>query len=828
MIVKPSAAPEHMLWASPADAAAVALTTGWWVFPCRWDKEPACHWPSWATCDTTWIEEMWPREGAAVGIACKPSGLVVIDWDRSPGPVWPRPVTLERLSCGRHLPHQIFEQRSDREWIGNPVLDFGEVKGAGGTDGGYVVLSDLPDNGQAAVPCPDEIYDAIEMRLKSGVIGAGVSTPRAAVHGPLRELLSDANVFTGSTSTTFVTQHVKRWREREGPGDRHVQMLRIVESAFIEGMAGDLDLTEAYDALYDEWSALKPGEDGEYERLWRGELERYEGGNAELLEKIEERKTGGPGVVVLTAAAEAATLERITAPSREAEERRERAASKGDEGGAEPPPSVTAVDSGGTGPRPDACPVLPREFWDKRPVLGKIRDAALNRLVSPDVLLGACATRTVAMADERLLLDPSVSNIGNKGIYVAAVGRSGSGKSVVGIARELLPDDARMRPSKLGFQQLNVGSSAGILKRFFGMIPDPDWEEPEEPELTPTGKPSKRAVKPPTVLGRVNSGLLLVADEMRMLADIGGKGGMMTFELFDSAYTNAELGFTWASEPSSLPPVEPCTYTISAFAGLQPELAAIFVNPERTAGGTVQRWTFLSASHPDKAERLRVKQKPLEPLGVKLPTLEDLAAARGTLPYRIPLALMTGELCVEIPPDVWLLIREMNILYGEGFGERLDGHLYLMQKKWAACLMMWDGRISLSQEDWDLAGEVVGVHREVRAWTLREGLEEEHAVGVARVAMSVAVGSEGVETAEERSNTKGAWNIATWLWDAKGAGEGTGTDAFKHCSSRIRGDENRKDHVRRVIIETGWGKQEIRGDAEWFVRGDVRPPKRCP
>jgi hypothetical protein len=817
VIAKPSAAPEHMLWASPAQAAAIAVVTGWWVFPCRWDKEPACHWPSWATCDGAEVEAAWPEEGAAVGIACKPSELVVIDWDSDPGSIWPRPVTMERLSSGRHMPHQFFEQRADRDPIGNPVLDFGEVKGAGGTDGGYVVLSDLPDNGQAAVPCPDEIYDAIEMRLKSGSIVAVGGARRVTVHGPVRELLADQMTYDGSpgTSTSFSAQHVRRWREREGPGDRHNQMLSVVESAFIEGMAGDLDLCEVYDALYDEWSALKPGEEGEYEVMWRGELERYDAGDPRLCDAIEERRSGGPGVAALTAAAEAATVERITAPFREVEERRERVERNGDEGGSEPPPSVTEVEDGDTGPHWETCPVLPREFWDRRAVLGKIRNAALNRLVSPDVLLGACVARTAAMTDERLLLPPTVSTIGNKGIYVAAIGRSGSGKSVVEIARELLPDDAGLRPSGMGFQQLNVGSSAGILSRLFGMIPE-EGEEPEE------GK--KR--KPTMVLGRVNSGLLLVADEMRMLADIGRRGGMMTFELFDSAFTNATLGFTWKGVDSKLPPVEPSTYSLCAFAGLQPELAGIFVNPERSAGGTVQRWTFLSAAHPDMGERVDDVEKSVEPLGVKIPTMRDLAVDRGLSEVNAAMMLAAGKLTISIPESVRREIRHVALLYRAGFGDRLDGHMYLMQKKWAVVFALWDGRVTMTEADWEDAREVVMTHRLVREWTLREGLEEEREVGVARAAMAVTVGTEAVDTAEEKSNIRGAWNIATWLWD--GRGEGTATDAFKHCSSRIRKSEERKDHVRRVISETGWAKQEIRGDAEWFVVGEVSPPRRCP
>jgi hypothetical protein len=89
----------------------LAAVTGWWVFPCGVDRRPACDWPRWASADPAYVEKYWPRCGAAVGVACGLSGLVVVDWDRVPED-WPSFRTYERLSVTKAMPHQYFSQRA--------------------------------------------------------------------------------------------------------------------------------------------------------------------------------------------------------------------------------------------------------------------------------------------------------------------------------------------------------------------------------------------------------------------------------------------------------------------------------------------------------------------------------------------------------------------------------------------------------------------------------------------------------------------------------------------------------------------------------------------
>jgi hypothetical protein len=66
------------------DIALAAARRGWHVFPLRPDdKRPAVKdWETRATCDLDRITRCWSAGAYNVGIACGPSGLVVVDLDR--------------------------------------------------------------------------------------------------------------------------------------------------------------------------------------------------------------------------------------------------------------------------------------------------------------------------------------------------------------------------------------------------------------------------------------------------------------------------------------------------------------------------------------------------------------------------------------------------------------------------------------------------------------------------------------------------------------------------------------------------------------------------
>ena len=68
-----------------AGAAAGLASQGYHVFPCRpFDKRPAIdQWEQRATANPDHVHDAWMRRyrGANIGLACGPSGLVVVDPD---------------------------------------------------------------------------------------------------------------------------------------------------------------------------------------------------------------------------------------------------------------------------------------------------------------------------------------------------------------------------------------------------------------------------------------------------------------------------------------------------------------------------------------------------------------------------------------------------------------------------------------------------------------------------------------------------------------------------------------------------------------------------
>jgi len=101
---------------STLTVALAAAARGWHVFPLRPDdKRPAVRdWETRATVDADRIRRCWTHGPYGVGIACGPSGLLVIDLDtakpgQTPPPQWSDPMCragadVFGLLCARHDP----------------------------------------------------------------------------------------------------------------------------------------------------------------------------------------------------------------------------------------------------------------------------------------------------------------------------------------------------------------------------------------------------------------------------------------------------------------------------------------------------------------------------------------------------------------------------------------------------------------------------------------------------------------------------------------------------------------------------------------------------
>ena len=86
---------------------------------------------------------------------------------------------------------------------------------------------------------------------------------------------------------------------------------------------------------------------------------------------------------------------------------------------------------------------LSASFYDERPALAHIRDAAYSRARSADAVLGCVLARLAVLTPPTVRLPAPVDSEGTLDLCVAIIGRSGAGKSgAAKVARYLLPIDA--------------------------------------------------------------------------------------------------------------------------------------------------------------------------------------------------------------------------------------------------------------------------------------------------------------------------------------------------------------------------------------------------
>lgn len=112
-------------------AALAHARRGWHVFPLRPnDKRPAIRdWETRATTDVVRIRKAWSREPFGIGIACGPSGLVVLDLDRpkrdSVRPTeWDRPGITDGVD--------VLAALAEDHGVEVPLATFSVLTGSGG------------------------------------------------------------------------------------------------------------------------------------------------------------------------------------------------------------------------------------------------------------------------------------------------------------------------------------------------------------------------------------------------------------------------------------------------------------------------------------------------------------------------------------------------------------------------------------------------------------------------------------------------------------------------------------------------------------------------
>lgn len=359
---------------------------------------------------------------------------------------------------------------------------------------------------------------------------------------------------------------------------------------------------------------------------------------------------------------------------------------------------------------------LPDEFWQARPVLAHVRQAAHSRSRCADSVLVAVLARVAVLIDPTMTLPAIVGSRASLNFFGAIVAASGEGKSsskdvaveLVPITRTDIVDD------------ISPGSGEGLVEMFLELVDETD----------DAGK--KRKVKRQT-----KRGAFVFVDEGQSLLSLGERSGSTILPILRSAWSGAVLGQQNAAQETNRR-LGAHRYRIGMVLGFQLAYAARLIADAE--GGTPQRFVFANAADPT------------------IP--DDSPEWPGPIDFRPP--PITGTQSLDVDADIATEVRRraLGVTRGEWTVDPLDAHADLVRLKVAALLALLDGRTNIDTGDWTLAGMVMRTSSAVRTWAI-----ETARLSAQRSEMSLAqrLAERQVvveDTAERRALESGARSLA--------------------------------------------------------------------
>ena len=320
---------------------------------------------------------------------------------------------------------------------------------------------------------------------------------------------------------------------------------------------------------------------------------------------------------------------------------------------------------------------LPDEFWNARPVLAHIRNAARSRYCSPDVVLHAVLVRVAGDLPHQIKLPPTVGSHAPLTYLSVFVGNPSSGKSGAwGVATALYPVN-------VSTVVVPAGSGEGLVEVLFDIVQEMDFA-------------TEKMVK---VHRQTRYNAVVYIDEGETLTALGARKGQTLTGTLRSIFSGQTLGQTNASEMTKrVVPAGQYTYGIAV--GLQPALAGALLDDH--AAGTPQRFGWAWATDPGMPDRTDWPGA--------LPSLCDISPVMNSSMG----GLRIHEMAVDPAIISEVVDRRLALIRGTEEIDSLDAHGDLLRLKVAGLLAVIDSRLNIDTEDWRLAGIVTDTSRAVR------------------------------------------------------------------------------------------------------------------
>lgn len=441
--------------------------------------------------------------------------------------------------------------------------------------------------------------------------------------------------------------------------------------------------------------------------------------------------------------------------------------------------------------RSTKLPTLPLSFWEARPVHAHIRTAAHSRLASADLVLHAVLAKIAGMSSHELWFD-SGRGRSSLNYFAAAVGASGIGKTTgaAAVDDELLPVPGYLRAALDGltpdpfYDGLPLGSGEGIAESYMGMTE-------VEVDTKKNGDPIMRKVR-----AMIRNNVFVSVDEGETFTRLGERTGATVSTTLRSAWVGATIGQANGRDDTTRI-IKAHSYSLGMLVGFQPHTALPLLTD--TATGTAQRFTWVSASDPTMPD------DPVEHPGpISVPLGDEVfgnTARTGTMTF-------PAGIKAELRRDHIAKIR------GELVVDEHDSQAPLMRCKLTALLALLDGRVEVTNEDWDLAAVLwetsCAVRNTVTEQAAQEKARQAELVADARVQLAerTAAAVDGVSTKLDRL----AVTLAQHVVEAGG---------MKRSDAR-RGMPSRDRHLYEEAVERAAAKGLLRcADG-----GGLLPPMR--
>lgn len=360
----------------------------------------------------------------------------------------------------------------------------------------------------------------------------------------------------------------------------------------------------------------------------------------------------------------------------------------------EPAPTLTPFEPG----QPDP------EWWDTRPELRHIRDFARARQVAPFSLLAAALVRLTGHIPHTVTLPPLIGGRASLNLFAVLAGPSGGGKSAVTAATsELLPSAPKWT---------HVGSGEGLLHTYVRRVQRKD--NPDEPARYIVEQHTHTAIG--------------IIDEVDTLTALGARQGSTLLPTLRSMWTGSEVGFGYA-DPTKRLHLDAHTYRLGLVIGAQPtRCGALF---DEADAGTPQRMIWAALTDPNAPDNPPPDPGPLH---LQLP---DMRRASSII-----------NLCDTIRDTV---AEHRKQVLRNGHAPGLDGHAQLNRIKVAAILAILDGRLDVTDDDWDLAGHIQTVSDRTRSLVQQAIAHDAHDKVQSRAAVAARI---AVSVDQEQHNNK--------------------------------------------------------------------------